>query len=164
MPVEGKYPTIARDNEYVRHGTLSLFACIDLVSGKISHKVLTRNRSREFIEFLSIIGSTRPVKIIVITLDNYTTHISEETRSYLGSMKGKFKFVLTPKHASWLNAIENFFSKITRNLLGTIKVESTDELRKRIDLYIDQLNEEPPGPSWKYRLEEKEKIPGGIII
>ena len=62
MPVEGKYPTIARDNEYVRHGTLSLFACINLVSGKISHKVLERNRSREFIEFLSLIESTNPVK------------------------------------------------------------------------------------------------------
>ncbi|RPJ70034.1 MAG: IS630 family transposase [Alphaproteobacteria bacterium] len=164
MPVEGKYPTIARDHEYIRHGTLSLFACMDLVSGKISHKVLTRKRSREFIEFLSIIESTHPVKEITMTLDNYKTHISEETRSYLDTIKGKFKFVFTPKHASWLNAIENFFSKITRNLLKTIRVESKDELRKRIDLYIDQLNEEPTKPSWKYRLEEKEKFPGGIII
>jgi hypothetical protein len=56
-----------------------------------------------------------------------------------------------------LNAIENFFSKITRNLLGKIRVESIDELSKRIDVYIDQLNEEPTKPSWK-------KIPGGIII
>lgn len=62
MPVEGKYPTIARDYEYVRHGTLSLFACINLVSGKIIHKVLARNRSREFIEFLGKIESTNPVK------------------------------------------------------------------------------------------------------
>src|ERR1700690_4134826 len=67
MPVEGKYPTIARDNEYVRHGTLSLFACINLVSGKISHKVLARNRSREFIEFLGIIKSTNPVEEITMT-------------------------------------------------------------------------------------------------
>ena len=86
------------------------------------------------------------------------------TRSYLDTIKRKFKFVFTPIHASWLNAIENFFSKITRNLLGTIRVESIDELSKRIDLYIEQLNEEPTKPSWKYRIEKKEKIPGGIII
>jgi len=164
MPVEGKYPTIARDYEYVRHGTLSLFACIDLVSGKVSHKVLARNRSREFIEFLKIIESMNPVKEITMTLDNYKTHTSRETRSYLDTIKSKFKFVFTPIHASWLNVIENFFSKITRNLLGAIRVESIDELSKRIDLYIDQLNEEPSKPSWKYRLKEMEKIPGGIII
>jgi putative transposase len=164
MPVEGKYPTIARDNEYVRHGTLSLFACINLVSGKISHKVLARNRSREFIEFLSLIESTNPVNEITMTLDNYKTHTSKATGSYLDTIKKKFKFVFTPIHASWLNAIENFFSRITRNLLGTIRVESIDELSKRIDLYIEQLNEEPTKPSWKYRLEQKEKIPGGIII
>jgi len=164
MPVEGKYPTVARDYEYVRHGTLSLFACMDLVSGKIIHKVLKRNRSREFIEFLSTIESKNPVKEITMTLDNYKTHTSKETRSYLDMLKRKFKFVFTPIHASWLNAIENFFSKITRNLLGTARVESIEELSKRIDLYIDQLNEEPTKPSWKYRLKEKDKFPGAIII
>jgi hypothetical protein len=71
--------------------------------------------------------------------------------------------VFTPKHASWLNANENFFSKITRNLLGTIRVESKDELSKRIDLYIDQLNEEPTKPSWKYRLEEKKRFMVGLL-
>ena len=99
-----------------------------------------------------------------MTLDNYKIHTSKETRSYLDMIKRKFDFVFTPIHASWLNAIENFFSKITRNLLGTARVESIDELSKRIDLYIDQLNEEPTKPSWKYRLKEKDKIPGGIII
>jgi len=103
-------------DEYVRHGTLSLFACINLVSGKISHKVLARNRSREFIEFLSLIESTNPVNEITMTLDNYKTHTSKATGSYLDTIKKKFKFVFTPIHASWLNAIENFFSRITRNL------------------------------------------------
>jgi len=163
MPVEGRYPTFSRDYEYVRHGTLSLFACMDLVSGKIIHKVLSRNRSREFIEFLSTIESTNPVKEITMTLDNYKTHTSKETRSYLETIKRELKFVFTPKHASWLNAIENFFSKITRNLLGTIRVESKDELGKERSLQ-EQLNEEPTKPSWKYKLEEKEKIPSGIII
>ena len=126
--------------------------------------MLPRNRSREFIKFLSIIESANPVKEITMTLDNYKIHTSKETSSYLDTIKRKFKFVFTPIHASWLNAIENFFSRITRNLLGTIRVESIDELSRRIDLYIEQLNEEPTKPSWKYRLEEREKIPGGIII
>lgn len=164
MPVEGKYSTIERDHEYVRHGTLSLFACVNLVSGEVIHKVLTKNRSREFIEFLRKIVSTYSDKKIIMTIDNYVIHISEETRGYLDSMKGKFKFVFTPKHASWLNVIENIFSKLTRNLLKTIRVESTDELKNRIDRYINMLNEEPPQPSWRYGLKEKEKIPGGILI
>jgi putative transposase len=69
MPVEGKYPAIARDSEYVRHGTLSLFVCINLVSGKIIHKVLERSRSREFIEFLGKIELINPVKEITMTLE-----------------------------------------------------------------------------------------------
>jgi len=72
--------------------------------------------------------------------------------------------VFTPIHASWLNAIENFFSKITRNLLGTIRVESLDELSKRIDLYIGQLNEEPTKPSWKYRIEKKKRFLVGLVM
>lgn len=113
--------------------------------------MLARNRSREYIEFLGKFESTNPVKEITMTLDNYKTYTSKETRSYLDTTKRKFKFVFTPKYASWLNATENFFSKIIRNLLGTVRVESIDELSKRIDLYIDQLNEEPIKPSWIYQ-------------
>ena len=114
MPVEGKYSTIARDSEYIRHGNLSLFACTNLITGKVYHKVFERNRSREFIEILKEIVSDSQDKKMVVILDNYVIHTSEETNKYLSTLKkGKLKRVFTPKHASWLNIIESFFSKMT---------------------------------------------------
>ncbi len=165
MPVEGKYPKMARDHEYIRHGTLSLFACTDLITGKVHHKVFEKNRSREFIEILKeIISDYQDTKIVVI-LDNYIIHISEETKKYLSTLeKGKLKFVFTPIHGSWLNIIESFFSKMIRSFLRAIRVESVEELKDRIAQYINLLNEEPVIFMWKYKVEEKDKIPGGIAI
>ena len=165
MPVEGKYPKMARDHEYIRHGTLSLFACTDLITGKVHHKVFEKNRSREFIEILKeIVSDYQDTKIVVI-LDNYIIHISEETKKYLSTLKkGKLKFVFTPIHGSWLNIIESFFSKMIRSFLRAIRVESVEELKDRIAQYINLLNEEPVIFMWKYKVEEKDKIPGGITI
>ena len=145
--------------------TLSLFACTNLITGKVYHKVFERNRSREFIEILKEIVSDSQDKKMVVILDNYVIHTSEETNKYLSTLKkGKLKRVFTPKHASWLNIIESFFSKMTRDFLRAIRVESLEELKNRIDQYINLLNEEPVKFMWKYKVEEKDKIPGGIMI
>jgi transposase len=76
-------------------------------------------------------------------MDNYKVHTSIETREYLETVPDKFEFIFTPKHASWLNIIESFFSKMVRSLLRGIRVESIKELRERISQYIDQINEKP---------------------
>lgn len=150
---------MARDYEYIRHGTLSLFACIDLITGKVYHNVFEKSRSREFIEIMKeIVSDCQDTKIVVI-LDNYATYISEETKQYLSTLKkGKLKFVFTPKHASWLNIIESFFSKMSRGFLKAIRVESVEELKRRIDQYINLLNEEPVVFLWKYKIEGEDKI------
>jgi len=162
MPSPDKYPTISRDYEYVRHGTLSLLAGIDLLTGTIHHKVFEKHRSEEFIEFLKSFDSTYPkgIKIVVI-LDNLKVHTSEKTRKYLASVPQRFQFIFTPKHASWLNIIESLFSKMTRSMLRGIRVSSKEELCERITQYFDDLNKMPVIFKWKYKMDQ---MPGGIEI
>ena len=164
MPVEGHYSTIARDYEYKRHGTLSLLAGIDLISGRIYYKVFERPKSCDFIEYLKELESIFPEEKIRIILDNLKIHTSEETQEYLATVPGKFEFVFTPKHASWLNIIESFFSKMVRNVLRGIRVDSIKELKERISQYINQVNEKPAHFTWRYKMEERDEMPGGITI
>ncbi|WP_048127047.1 MULTISPECIES: transposase [unclassified Methanosarcina] len=97
-------------------------------------------------------------------MDYHKIHTSIETREYLKTVPDKFEFVFTPKYASWLNIIESFFSKMTRSILRGIKVDSIKELGGRIDLYIDHVNEKPVIFTWKYNMEKRAEMPGGIII
>lgn len=164
MPVEGHYSTIARDYEYKRHGTLSLLAGIDLISGKICYKIFEKHRSWEFIQFLKELELIYQKEKIKILMDNHKIHTSRETREYLKTVPNKFEFVFTPKHASWLNIIESFFSKMARSLLRGIRVESIKELEERISQYMDKVNEKPVIFTWKYKIEERDEMPGRIMI
>lgn len=91
---------------------------------------------------------------IRIVLDNLKVHTSDETRRYLATVPGRFEFVFTPKHGSWLNMVEGFFSKMTRQMLRGIRVKSKDELANRIYKYFDEVNEEPVVFHWKYNLDD----------
>jgi len=160
-PKPGEYPAIARDYEYVRHGTISLLAGIDLLTGIIHHKVFDNHRSKEFVEFLKYLNDVYPPQIkITIILDNLKVHTSKETTKYLASVPNRFHFVFTPKHASWLNIIESLFSKMARSMLRGIRVASRDELKSRIHAYFDYLNKTPTIFMWKYKMDE---MPGGIF-
>ena len=97
---------------------------------------------------------------LVITLDNHSAHTSKETREFLLTVPNRFSFVFTPKHASWLNIIECFFSKMTRSFLRGIRVSSKKELKERILKYFDELNQMPVVFKWKYKMDE---ILGGVV-
>ena len=160
MPVVDEYPTISRDYEYVRHGTLSLLAGIDLLTGIIHYQVREKHRSAEFVDYLKMIDSYYPKKLkIVVILDNLKVHTSKETQKYLESVPQRFHFVFTPKHASWLNIIESLFSKMTRSLLRGMRVSSKEELIDRISQYFDDINKSPVIFKWKYKMDD---MPGGI--
>jgi len=151
-PVPGKHATVGRDHEYIRHGTLSLLAAIDLLSGEVLGLVRKRHRSIEFIEFLQLADAHYPAGArIRIVLDNHSAHISKETRTFLGTLPNRFEFTFTPKHGSWLNLIESFFGKMAKTLLRGIRVASADELKERIELYIKEVNETPVIFRWKYQ-------------
>jgi transposase len=154
-PVPGEHPTISRDYEYKRLGTVSLLGGIDLHTGEVHSLVRDRHRSREFIEFLNILDEKYPDDwIIRIVLDNHSSHISKETQKYLKTRPNRFHFIFTPKHGSWLNLIESFFSKITRSFLRHIRVDSKEELVNRIYQGIDEINQDPVVFRWRFKMDE----------
>jgi len=155
-PEPGVHASFARDHEYKRHGTLSLLAGIDLLTGKVHALVRDRHRSREFIELLRHLDAAYPKgTAIKLILDNHSAHISKETTAWLDSRPaGRFAFTFTPKHGSWLNLIEGFFSKFARSVLRHIRVTSKHELKERIMAGIQEVNRHPVIHTWSYKLAE----------
>jgi transposase len=155
-PEPGVHATFARDHEYKRHGTLSLLAGIDLLTGKVHALVRDRHRSREFIEFLKLLDAAYPAgTAIKLILDNHSAHISRETRAWIDTRPARrFDFTFTPKHGSWLNLVEGFFSKFARSVLRHIRVASKLELKQRIMAGINDVNRHPVVHTWSYKLAE----------
>ncbi len=163
--VANKYPDynptaengfVRRDYEYVRLGTLSLLAGIDLLTGEAIPLVSESHKSSDFIRFLKILDKKYPEgDTIRLILDNHSAHTSKETRLYLATLpEDRFVFVFTPTHASWLNMIESFFSKMTKQMLKGIRVHSKDELSERIYRYFDEINADPIVYHWTYKMDE----------
>jgi transposase len=149
-PVPGRYSTFARDHEYIRHGTLSILASLDLHNGHVIARVEERHRSVEFIALLKDLDSYYPPDCTIrLILDNHSAHTSQETRAYLATRPNRFKYVLTPTHGSWLNLAETLFGKMARTFLKRIRVKSLEELHRRILKGIDEINEMPVVHRWK---------------
>jgi transposase len=156
MPPEpGTHATFARDHEYKRNGTVSLLAGIDLLTGKVRALVKDRHRSREFIEFLELLDAAYPAHTAIkLILDNHSAHISKETRAWLADHPaGRFEFTFTPKHGSWLNLVEGFFSKLARSVLRHSGVTSKQELKDRIMAAMDHFNQDPVAHTRSYKLD-----------
>jgi len=155
-PEPGVHATFARDYEYKRHGTVSLLAGIDLVTGKVHALVKDRHRSREFIEFLKLLDAAYPAHTAIkLILDNHSAHISKETKAWLAEQPAsRFEFTFTPKHGSWLNLVEGFFSKLARSVLRHIRVASKQELKDRIMAAMEEFNRHPVVHTWSYKLDQ----------
>ena len=149
------HSAISRDYEYRRLGTLSLLAAIDLQTGEAIPLISETHNSYDYINFLRLLDEKYPKgDKIRIVLDNLRVHSSDATREFLATVPGRFEFVFTPKHGSWLNMIESFFSKMTRQMLRGIRVRSKDELTQRIYQYFVEVNGEPVVFHWKYKLDD----------
>src|SRR6266545_4976335 len=155
-PEPGVHATFARDHDYKRHGTLTLLAGIDLLTGKVHAVVKDRHRSREFIELLRLLDAAYPPNTAIkLILDNHSAHISKETKTWLADRPaGRFEFTFTPKHGSWLNLVEGFFSKFARSVLRHIRVASKQELKDRIMAAMDEFNRHPVVHTWSYRIDQ----------
>ncbi len=150
MPEPGKQSRMMRDYEYKRLGTLSILATLDLHDGHVIAQVHDKHRSSEFISLLKEMDAHYPVESTIrVILDNHSAHISKETMKYLASRPGRFLYVHTPKHGSWLNLIETLFSKMARTFLKHIRVNSKQELKERILLGIREINDSPVVHRWK---------------
>ena len=154
-PTEGN-SCVYRDYEYKRLGTLSLIAGIDLLTGIAIPVVSETHKSSDFICLLKKLDEMYPEgDVIRIICDNHSAHKSKEVQNYLATKpEGRYVFVFTPKHASWLNLIECFFSKMTKQMLKGIRVKSKQELADRIYQYFDEINKEPVVFHWTYKPDE----------
>ena len=157
--------TVRRDYEYRRLGTLSLLASIDLLTGEATPLAGETHKSSDYVEFLKILDGKYPKgDLIRIVLDNVSVHTSAETRRYLATVPGRFEFVFTPRHGSWLNLVEGFFSKMTRQMLRGIRVSSKDELKERILRYFKEVNAEPVVYRWKWNLSDVDPTTEELVV
>jgi transposase len=154
-PVPGQHASHTRDYEYQRLGTVSLLAGLDLHTGMVTDIVSDTHKSKDFIAFLQKLDQGYPAAVTLrLILDNHSAHISKETQAYLATRPQRFQFVFVPKHGSWLNLVENLFSKMARSMLREIRVKTKQELVERIHLYFRELNADPVIFRWKYKMEE----------
>jgi len=92
---------------------------------------------------------------IKLILDNHSAHISKETKAWLADQPvGRSEFIFTPKHGSWLNRVEGFFSKLARSVLRHIRAASKQELKDRIIAAMDHFNRDPVVHTWSYKLDQ----------
>lgn len=147
--------TVSRDYEYKRYGTVSLLAGIDLFTGQVTSLVRDTHKSADFIDFLKLVDEKYDSNLLIrIILDNHTVHRSKKVMEYLATKEGRFEFAFTPKHASWLNLVECFFSKLARRSLRNLRVKSKAELVEHIEKWIEQTNEDPVTFTWEWNLDD----------
>ena len=139
-----------REFEYVRHGTVSLMAAMNVTTGTVHPKIITRNDSDTFIAFLTELAATvDPDKKIHLILDNGSSHTSRKTRMWI-SEQPRFTVTYTPCHASWLNIIEIFFSILTRRMLRRGDFASRDDLITKITTFVTTYNRTAKPFRWTY--------------
>jgi transposase len=153
--VPGVHATFAREQEYKRHGTVSLLAGIDLVTGKVHALVRGRRRSREFIELLKLADAAYPAHTVIkVILDNHSAHISKETRAWIAKQPAhRFEFTFTPKHGSWLNLIEGFFQARPLRPASYPRCIQTGTLGSH-HAAIEYFNQRPVVHTWIYKLDK----------
>jgi transposase len=142
----GRCGTMTHD--YKRHGTTTLFAALDVLEGKIIGRCMQRHRHQEFIRFLNAVEADVPAgKIVHVILDNYATHKHPKVRAWLGRHP-RFVFHYTPTSASWLNAVEGFFAKLSRRRLKRGVFRSIVELQTAINRFLRETNHHPRPFVW----------------
>jgi transposase len=137
-----------RTHSYVRHGTTSLFAALDVASGFVIGKCYKRHRASEFLDFLKQIDAHVPHSLDVhIIMDNYATHKTAVIRSWL-ARRPHYHVHFTPTSASWINQVERWFAELTRKQLRRGVHTSTKQLEADIRAFIARHNEKPKPYRW----------------
>lgn len=137
-----------RSHDYVRHGTTSLFAALDVATGAVIGKCYPRHRSTEFRQFLDEIEANVPAGLDVhLIWDNYATHKTALIRDWLAK-RPRWHVHLTPTSSSWLNQIERFFALLTEQQIRRGVHRSVDDLEAAINAFLDQHNANPKPFCW----------------
>ena len=137
-----------RTPSYVRHGTTSLFAALDVATGRVIGKTFRRHRSAEFCKFLGEIERNVPKGLEVhLVMDNYATHKTESVKRWL-LRHPRFKVHFTPTYSSWLNLVESFFSIVSRRVTARGVHRSTRALEKDVRAFLKAHNDDPKPFVW----------------
>ena len=135
-------------HDYKRHGTTTLFAALNVLDGRVIGRCMARHRHQEFIRFLNAIEREVPAgKVIHVILDNYAAHKHPRVRAWL-ARHPRWTFHFTPTSGSWLNAVETFFSRLTRRRLKRGVFRSIVDLQAAINRFIEDHNAEPKPFVW----------------
>ena len=160
----GKCGTMTHD--YKRNGTTTLFAALNVLNGTVIAKNMQRHRHQEFIRFLNEIERNVPAgKNIHVILDNYAAHKHTKVRAWL-NRHPRWTFHFTPTSGSWLNAVEGFFSKLTRQRLKRGVFCSVTELQAAINQYLTEHNADPKPFLWNQpadKILEKLHLPNESV-
>jgi transposase len=144
--VKGRAATMTHD--YKRHGTTTLFAALDVLTGKVIGSCLPRHRQGEFLKFLKVIDAEVPNGLDVhLILDNYSTHKHAKVQAWLGKHP-RFQLHFTPTSSSWLNLVERWFRELTDKALRRGVFHSVPDLIAAIEAYLDAHNNDPKPFVW----------------
>jgi len=152
LPIKkGRCDTMTHD--YVRHGTTTLFAALDVAEGRLLGTCMQRHRHQEWLKFLRLIDQETPKDLdLHLIADNYATHKHPKVKAWLAKHP-RFHMHFTPTGTSWLNLIERWFAEITNKRIRRGVFRSLDELKHAITEYIDQHNEHPTRFTWTAKAE-----------
>jgi transposase len=143
---KGRAGTITHD--YKRHGITTLFAALDVLEGKVIGQCMKRHRHQEFIRFLNVIDArVAKKKAVHVIVDNYAAHKHPKVLEWIENHP-RFVFHFTPTSASWLNAVESFFAKLTKKRLKRGVFRSLQELKDAIHRFLDDTNASPKPFTW----------------
>jgi transposase len=142
----GRAGTMTHD--YKRHGTTTLFAALNVLDGTVIGSNMQRHRHQEFIRFLNTIEAKVPARMAIhAIIDNYATHKHPKVRAWL-ARHPRWAFHFTPTSASWLNAVEGFFAKLTKRRLKRGVFRSVVDLQSAINRFVEETNDQPKPFVW----------------
>jgi transposase len=143
-----------RTHDYVRNGTSSLFAALDVASGKVISQVHRRHRHQEFLKFLRTIDGTVPAELDVhLICDNYATHNTEAIKTWF-LRHPRFHLHFTPTYSSWLNLVERWFAELTNRKLRRSAHRTVAELEADLTAWVDAWNDDPKPFVWTKTADE----------
>jgi transposase len=143
-----------RSHDYVRHGTASLFAALDVAAGQVISSVHRRHRHQEFLRFLKTIDGAVPAELdLHLVCDNYATHKTPAIKTWL-LRHPRFHLHFTPTRASWLNLVERWFAELTNRKLRRSAHRSVAELEADLTAWIAAWNDDPKPFVWTKTADE----------
>jgi transposase len=149
---KGRAGTMTHD--YKRHGTTTLFAALDVLTGKVIGQCLPRHRHEEFLKFLRLIDRQTPKGLAIhLILDNYSTHKHDDVQAWLAKHP-RFHLHFTPTSSSWLNLVERWFREITDKAIRRGVFHSVPDLVTAIEAYLQAHNNDPKPFIWTATAED----------